>query len=101
VKTRGVDPGHPAATINIRALSFRPSPTTLFVILAWLRAEQRFHEDCLLIPSEEFRDICYPSEANGQLKFEWHPDQTRQTRLHRYRTSEAALLSQVANRLQG
>jgi hypothetical protein len=99
VKTRGVDAAHPAATINIRASSFRPSSTTLFVVLAWLRDEQRFHEGCLLIPSEEFRAVCQPGEANGQLKFEWHPGSQGQRRLEHYLASLAALRSEVDSRI--
>src|SRR5207302_6600936 len=34
VKTRGIDALHPTATVNVRALSFRPSPSTHFVVLA-------------------------------------------------------------------
>jgi len=73
VKTRSIDAASPAATVNIRAMSFRPSPSTYFVILAWERDLNRFHEDCLLIPSVEFRNVCQPEEVNGQLKFEWNP----------------------------
>jgi hypothetical protein len=100
VKTRGVDAAHPAATINIRASSFRPSPTTFFVVLAWLRDESRFHEECLLIPSQEFREVCQPEESNGQLKFEWHPGSKGQTRLHSYHTSAAVLTSLLENRMR-
>ena len=99
VKTRGVDVAHPAATINIRESSFRPSPSTLFVILAWLRDEQRFHDDCLLIPSEEFRDVCEPSEVNGQLRFDWSPATLVRSRLRRYRISLSALRSEIESRL--
>ena len=98
VKTRGIDALHPTATVNVRALSFRPSPSTHFVILAWLREENRFHQDCLLIPSKEFRDVCQPEEVNGQLKFEWNPAQVR-SRLVRYRTSLPALRSEILSRL--
>jgi len=99
VKTRGIDAAHPATTINVRASSFRPSSTTFFVILAWLRDENRFHDECLLIPSEEFRAVCGPSEANGQLKFEWNPLTQVRSRLLRYRTSLPALRSEIAHRL--
>jgi hypothetical protein len=85
VKTRGVDAANPAATVNVRESSFRSSPTTYFVVLAWLRDETRFHEECLLIPSEEFRDICQPQETHGQLKFEWHPGSTAHGHLDKYR----------------
>jgi len=99
VKTRGVDSAHPAATVNIRALSFRPSPTTYFVVLAWLHDDQRFNEDCLLIPSEELRAICQPEEVNGQLKFEWTPKLHSRSHLERYRTSLSALRFDVESRL--
>ena len=99
VKTRGIDAARPATTINVRASSFRPSSTTFFVILAWLRDENRFHDECLLIPSEEFRAVCGPSEANGQLKFEWNPLTQVRSRLLRYRTSLPALRSEIAHRL--
>lgn len=85
VKTRGVDAANPAATVNIRESSFRPSPTTYFVVLAWLREEARFHEELLLIPSEEFRSICQPQETHGQLKFEWHPGSTAHSHLNKFR----------------
>ena len=98
VKTRGVDAAHPAATVNIRASSFRPSPSTYFVVFAWLRDAKRFHDDCLLIPSEEFRAACQPEEVNGQLKFEWNPLQVR-SRLLRYRASLPALRSEILSRL--
>ena len=95
VKTRGIDAANPAATVNIRESSFRPSPTTYFVVLAWPRDEARFHEECLLIPSEEFRGICQPQETHGQLKFEWHPGSTAHSHLDRYRLR----LNQLRNKV--
>ena len=100
VKTRGIDAAHPAATVNVRALSFRPAPSTYFVILAWLRDDHRFHEDCLLIPSVEFRDVCQHEEVNGQLKFEWNPITQARSRLLRYRTSLPVLRSEIVSRLR-
>jgi hypothetical protein len=99
VKTRGIAAAQPATTINVRTSSFRPSPTTFFVILAWLRDQNRFHDECLLIPSEEFRAVCGPSEANGQLKFEWNPLMQVRSRLMRYRASLPALRSDILFRL--
>jgi hypothetical protein len=96
VKTRGVDGAHPAATVSVHALSFRPSPTTYFAVLAWLREEGRFHEECLLIPSEDFRRICQPEETDGQLKFEWHPGSTAQARMHKYQNRLSDLRNLVA-----
>jgi len=99
VKTRGIDATNPAATVNIRESSFRPSSTTYFVVLAWLRDQARFHEECLLIPSEEFRDICQPQETHGQLKFEWHPGSTARGHLDPYRVPLSDLRSRVMLKL--
>ncbi len=84
IKTIGVDAAHPAGTVSVLASSFRPSPTTLFVVLGWLRDESRFHDECLLIPSQELRSICEPSERDGHLNFDWHPGSTGQRRLGRF-----------------
>jgi hypothetical protein len=100
VKTRGVDAAHPAATVNVRASSFRPSPTTYFVVLAWLREEGRFHAECLLIPSEDFRRVCQPEEIQGQLKFEWHPGSTNQGRVDKYQIGLTELRGKVMQRIE-
>jgi hypothetical protein len=99
IKTVGVDPAHPAGTVGIHASSFRPSPTTYFVVLAWLRKEHRFHAECLLIPSQELRAICKPHESEGHLSFDWHPGSAAATHLDRYRVPTAALISRVENNL--
>ncbi len=85
IKTVGVDAAHPAATVAAHASSFQPSPTTHFVVCSWLREEKRFHEECLLIPSEEFRALCHASGQYGTLKFDWHPGSTAHTQLDRFR----------------
>ncbi len=99
VKTVGVDAAQPSATIAVRALSFRPAPTTYFVVLAWLREEGRFHEECLVIPSVELRGLAYESE--GHLKFEFHPGSTTQGRLDRFRHPLSALPVAIAGLLSG
>jgi hypothetical protein len=99
VKTRSIDVANPAATVNIRELSFRPSSTTYFVVLAWLREKAQFHGECLLIPSEEFRGICQPQETHGQLKFEWHPGSTAHSHLDPYRVPLSDLQSRVMLKL--
>jgi hypothetical protein len=73
IKTVGVDATNPRATVSFLASSFRSSPTTWMVVLGWLREDKRFHEECLLIPSEELRDLCGPSIRDGHLNFDWHP----------------------------
>lgn len=96
IKTVGVDSAHPEAAVNFLASSFRPSPTTSVVVLGWLREQTRFHEECLLIPSEQVRSICEPSTATGHLSFEWHPGSRAQTHLDRFRIHTIALADVVA-----
>jgi hypothetical protein len=72
VKTIDVDQNRKHATVNVRASSFRPSATTFFVVLAWLRDESVFHEECLLIPSLELREFLH-DDGSGHLEFVWHP----------------------------
>lgn len=95
VKTIGVDSAHAAGTVTIHASSFRPSPSTCFLVLAWLREEDRFHDECLLIPSENIRAVCKPHESEGHLSFDWHPGSHARGHLNRYRTTRADLASRL------
>jgi hypothetical protein len=97
IKTVGIDAANPAATVSVLASSFRPSPTTFIVVLAWQKDERRFHDECLLIPSDDLRSLCEPSELGGHLSFDWHPVSRVQTQLDRYRAPTSALPSQLAN----
>jgi hypothetical protein len=94
-KTVGVDRAHPSATVSVLASSFRPSPNTQFVILAWLREEGEFHEECLLIPSEALRSVCQPGESYGHLKFEWDPGSSSPERLEPYRRMRSEIRSAI------
>jgi hypothetical protein len=98
VKTVGVDTAHPSATVAVRALSFRPAQTTYFVVLAWMREEARFHEDCLVIPSEVLTSIS-GRDVYGHLKFEFHPGSTTQGRLERFRHRLSTLATATARLL--
>jgi hypothetical protein len=100
IKTVSVDPTHPAATVSVLVSSFRPSPTTDFIVLAWLTDERRFHDECLLIPSDELRTLCEPSALGGHLSFDWHPGPGERTHLDRYRTPALALPARVEVRLR-
>ena len=100
IKTVTVDTANRAATVSVLASSFRPSPTTFFVVLAWLKVERHFHDECLLIPSDELRSLCEPSELASHLSFDWHPGSRAQTQLDRYRAPTLALPAQFHNRLR-
>jgi hypothetical protein len=73
IKTVDVSQAKRRATVNIRGLSFRPSPTTFFVVLGWFRDESRFHDSCLLVPSELVREFAR-DDGHGHLEFEFHAD---------------------------
>jgi hypothetical protein len=83
VKTVDIDRARLHATVNIRASSFRPSPTTFFTVLAWLRDKSQFHEEFLLIPSMELREFLR-DDSNGHLEFVWHPGSTSRGHLDAY-----------------
>lgn len=96
IKTIGISAAQPAGTVMILASSFRPSPSTLFVVVAWRQDERRFDDECLLIPSEDVRRICEPSERGGHLAFDWHPRSPSKTRLDPYRRSLKTAGAEVA-----
>ena len=83
IKTVGINAGDSAATVTVLASSLRVSPTTYFVVLAWLREAGRFHDECLVIPSEELRGIA-AEDTYGHIKLEFRPGSTK-GRLARYR----------------
>ncbi|MGH7762453.1 MAG: hypothetical protein ACREOY_13730 [Candidatus Dormibacteraceae bacterium] len=85
VKTVGVDAAHPSASVMVLASSFRPSPSTYIVVLGWLREEARFHEECLVIPSEELHDVAEPKVSHGHFELDWHPGSTAESHLNKYR----------------
>ena len=91
IKTIEVDGAHPAGAVHVLASSFRASPTTSFIVFAWLRDDRCFHEDCLVIPSQELLTVTQPSESAGHLTFEWRPDSGQQTRLQPYRRPRSSL----------
>jgi hypothetical protein len=84
VKTVDVDETRLRATVNVRASSFRPAPSTYIVVIAWLRDQSRFHEDCLLIPSIELVDIAR-DDSYGHLTFDWHLRTGTPSALDKYR----------------
>jgi hypothetical protein len=98
VKTVGVDATHPSQTVTVLTSSFRPSPDTYLVALAWLRDEGRFHEECLFIPSEQVVVIARP-DASHELKFDWHPGSTAHGHLNPYRVRRTDFRSRAMLKL--
>ena len=71
IKTVQVDRSRMHAVVDVHEHSFRESPTTHIVVLAWLSDESRFHDDCLLIPSMDLRSFAR-DDHYGHLAFEFH-----------------------------
>lgn len=71
IKTVQVSKSRMHSVVDVHEHSFRESPTTYFVVLAWLSDESRFHEDCLLIPSMDLRSFSR-DDHYGHLAFEFH-----------------------------
>jgi hypothetical protein len=99
VKTVDIDQAKLRATVNVYASSFRPLPTTYFVVLAWLRDEARFHEKCLLIPSEELFTFAH-DDGRGHLEFEYHAGSTSQVGPDKFRIELSELRSRVKSRVE-
>jgi hypothetical protein len=75
VKTVTVDAVNTQPTVHVLISSFRPAATTYFTVLAWLRVDARFHEDCLLFPSERLHEFAL--EENGHFTFHFDPGSAR------------------------
>ena len=97
VKTVDVDRDRMRATVNVLASSFRPSPATHFVVLAWLRDESRFHEDVLLIPSTMLGELLRDA-GKGHLELEWLLTSS-QGPLHLYKHQLAQLKALITGRV--
>jgi hypothetical protein len=99
VKTVDIDRAKLRATVNVYGSSFRPSPTTYFVVLAWMRDEARFHERCLLFPSEELLNFAH-DDGRGHLEFEFHAGSTSERGPDKYQIELSELRNQVMSRVE-
>ncbi|HET6310530.1 MAG TPA: hypothetical protein VFH00_05960 [Candidatus Nitrosotalea sp.] len=96
IKTVDITAARLHANVNVHAASFRPWPSTYFVVLGWRRDESRFHEEFLLIPSMELSDFAR-DDGRGHLSFQFHADSIAQDRLHKYRHGLDELRTLVSN----
>ena len=94
VKTVVVDETRFRATVNVRASSFRPAPTTYFVVLAWLRDPSRFHQDFLFIPTLELLEFAR-DDSYGNLSFDRHLSSETPSALDKYRHPLSDLAQRV------
>jgi len=100
IKTVGIGSARTSATVSVLASSFRPARSTYFVVLAWLREEGRFHNWCLLMPSEDLRSVA-AVDAYGHLKFEFHPESAKQGPLDRFRLQLSTLRTAIEDLVSG
>jgi hypothetical protein len=94
IKTVNIDQARLRATVDVRGSSFRPSQSTFFVVLGWRRDESRFHEHCLLIPSEKVREFAH-DDGYGHLEFEFHADSAGPAWLDKYQIGLSDLRERV------
>ena len=85
----GVPGMYGEAKIHVQITTFVPAPTTWVVGLAWLADENRFAEECLLIPTEHLREVAV--ENGDHLVLDFHPDSPQRTPLDPYRRRLAGL----------
>jgi len=97
IKTVSVDAVYPNRPVDIRTSSFRPAPTTYFTVVAWMPEERRFHEECLVFPSEVLLEFARP--AGSHYKFEFQPGSKKQPRLDKYRRSLSDLCTEIESLL--
>lgn len=87
IKTVELHAGQTHSVVDVHERSFRESPSTYFVVLAWLG--DRFHDACLLIPSMDLRSFARDDHF-GHLAFEFHPGEAS-----KYRVARDELFHQV------
>jgi hypothetical protein len=90
----------PDARLNIlvNRSNFVGVPTTLVVALAWLLPEHRFHEMCLVIPTDVLPSVAATVGPYYQLHFR-PAGSSRPSRLDRYRVPLESLTETLGQRL--
>ena len=96
IKTVDIEQARLHATVNVLASSFRPFPTTYFAVLGWHRDESRFHEEFLLIPSTDLREVAR-DDGRGHLSFQFHAGSAAGDRLRKYRHGLQELRARVTD----
>ena len=93
IKTVSVDAVYPNRPVEFSVASFRPAPTTYFTVVAWMPVERRFHDECLVIPSEELLHFARPDGLH--YKFDFQPGSKKQPRLDKYRRALSDLCTEI------
>jgi hypothetical protein len=98
VKTGQLNEPHAYRKILVNRSSFVGAPTTLLVALAWMLPEHRFHETCLVIPSDVLPSVAAKVGPYYELHFR-PAGSRRSSRLDRYRVPLEALTETLARYL--
>jgi len=90
----------PDARLNIlvNRSNFAGSPTTWLVALAWMLSEHRFHEACLVIPTDVLPSVAATVGPYFDLHFR-PAGSRRSSRLDRYRVPLESLTETIAQHL--
>jgi hypothetical protein len=100
VKTSQLSEPNARRTILVNRSSFVPAPTTYVVAVAWIVPERRFHETCLVIPSEDIPGLASINGANYELHFR-PAGSNRSSRLDRYRIPLESLTETFDKQIDG
>jgi hypothetical protein len=98
VKTAQLSKPDDRRTILINRSSFVPAPTTYVVAVAWMVPEHRFHETCLVIPSEVIPELAASVGRNYEFHFN-AAGSDRHSRLDPYRYPLESLAETFARNL--
>ena len=98
VKTSQLEEPHESRKFYVYRPSFVPSPTTLLVALAWVVPEHRFHETCLVIPTDVLPSVADIEGPYYQLHFR-PAGSRRSSRLDSYRVPLESLTETLGHRL--
>ncbi len=98
IKTAHLDQRHDYRNVQVNRVDFKASPTTFIVAVAWIALEKRFHETCLLIPSEALPEIAGTSGDTYELHF--RPDGSSEpSKVDQYRVPIESLTAEISRRL--
>jgi len=100
VKTSQLSEPNARRLILVNKSSFVAAPTTYVVAVAWMVSERRFHETCLVIPSEDVPRLGSINGPNYELHFN-PAGSNRPSRLARYRLPLESLTETFDKRLDG
>jgi len=98
VKTGQLADPHGFRKILVNRSTFIGTPTTLLVALAWILPEQRFHETCLVIPSDALPSVADVVGPHYEVRFR-PSGGSKPSRIDRYRIPLESLSETIGHHL--